>query len=72
MASTATVVSIISVVILLYAITIFMTFWMTRRHYRPPAPILKNNTPSPTSYDSYPNQYSSLPTKDVGLKHHLR
>ncbi|XP_058985154.1 semaphorin-5A isoform X1 [Musca domestica] len=67
MASTSTVVTIISVVILLYATTIFMTFWMTRRHYRPPAPILKNNTPSPTSYDSYPNQYSSLPTKDVSF-----
>ncbi|XP_075161037.1 semaphorin 5c [Haematobia irritans] len=65
MASTSMVVSIISIVILLYVLTIFMTFWMTRRHYSPPVPIMKNNTPSPTSYDTYPNQYSSLPTKDI-------
>ena len=47
--------------------TIFMTFWITRRRYMPTVPLMKNNTPSPTSYDSYPNQYSSLPTKDVRL-----
>lgn len=64
-ASTATLGSIIAVVILLYALTIFMTFWLTRRHFMPPVALLKNNTPSPVNYDSYSNQYSSLPTKDV-------
>lgn len=44
-----------------------MTFWMTRRRYSTPVTLMKNNTPSPTSYDSYPNQYSSLPTKDVSF-----
>lgn len=47
--------------------TIFMTFWITRRRYMPTVTLMKNNTPSPTSYDSYPNQYSSLPTKDVSF-----
>ncbi|TMW52624.1 hypothetical protein DOY81_002278 [Sarcophaga bullata] len=65
MASTSTLISIISIVILLYVMTIFMTFWITRRRYMPTVPLMKNNTPSPTSYDSYPNQYSSLPTKDI-------
>lgn len=65
MASTSTLISIISSVILLYILTIFMTFWMTRRRYALPVTLMKNNTPSANSYDSYPNQYSSLPTKDV-------
>ncbi|XP_037901105.1 semaphorin-5A isoform X2 [Glossina fuscipes] len=64
-ASTATLGSVIAVVILLYALTIFMTFWLTRRHFMPPVALLKNNTPSPVNYDSYSNQYSSLPTKDI-------
>ena len=64
MASTATLGGIISAVILLYALTTFMTFWLTRKHYRTPIMPIKNNTTTP-SYDVYPNQYSSLPTKDV-------
>ncbi|XP_037928566.1 semaphorin-5A-like, partial [Teleopsis dalmanni] len=67
MASSTTLATIIALVILLYVLTIFMTFWFTRRHFMPQVPVLKNNTPT-SSYDSYPNQYSSLPTKDYDVR----
>lgn len=51
---------------IIYVITIIGTFYLTKRFIKPVDLALnKNNTPVAPNYDSYANQYSSLPTKDV-------
>lgn len=62
MASFTTITTMVALFALFYIMTIFFTFWITRRRFMMETP--KNNSPTP-SYDAYPNQYSSLPTKDI-------
>ncbi|XP_014089304.2 semaphorin 5c isoform X1 [Bactrocera oleae] len=53
---------------IIYVITIIGTFYLTKRFIKPVDLALnKNNTPVAPNYDSYANQYSSLPTKDQSL-----
>lgn len=68
-ASTATVATVICLMMLITVAGCLATFYITRRRYLLSAEEALNKTTTTTaSFDSYPNQYSSLPTKDVSTQ----
>lgn len=68
-ASTATLATVICLMLLITVAGCLATFHFTRRRYLISAEEALNKTTTTTaSFDTYPNQYSSLPTKDVSAQ----
>lgn len=68
-ASSATLATVICLMLLVTVACCLVTFHFTRRRFLLSAEEALNKTTTTTaSFDTYPNQYSSLPTKDVSAQ----